>query len=280
MAKTTTSIISVPLFGVPVFSNLQRVSGDGGAAALSSSGAFSFDTLNDFDGLAVGETAELKFSYTATAVDGSSTGEINVTVEGDTSSQSAQMTGAEIKAAYEAEDDTNALTDQLLDRIGKIGSNGWIDYNHSDHTPVTVPANTWHTILNDGLGPFSNDAYPPEGVNSVMNNTTGALDLTQLSIGDDIQIRNDYVVIPSINGAILELRYTLGTGAGAYTLPRAPRRLYRGAGQEEREALLTDYIYVGDSNTRDNPVYIQVKCSAQFDFFSYGLVAKITRRRF
>ena len=277
MSKVTTSIISVPLFGVPSFSNLQRVSGVGGSAALSSSGAFSFDTLNDFDDLAEGETRELKFSYTATAADGTASGEIDITVEGDTGSSGSTLTGAQIKALYEAESDTNALTDARASKIDALILDGFIDYNNSAQ-PDSVPADTWHDIPNNGGGAFSNSAYTPEGGTLLIDTATGAIDPTQLALGDAILIRNDSTVTPTINNALFEFRYSLGGDGGYYTLPKTPFRLNRGAGVEDRIVSSTDFIYMGDENTRSNPIILQVKCSAAFSIDNAGSAILAIRR--
>jgi len=41
---------------------------------------------------------------------------------------------------------------------------GFIDYNDTSTsaTPITLVADTWTTIPNDGLGAFSNDSYKPD----------------------------------------------------------------------------------------------------------------------
>lgn len=154
---------------------------------------------------------------------------------------------------------------------------GFVDYNNTI-SATTVLANTWHTLPNDAAGAFTNITFLPEGVTTILDTSTGALDFTDLSIGDALLIRNDFTVTPTINNALFEFRYSLGGGAGAYTLPKTPFRLNRGAGVADRIVQSADYIYIGDSNTQSNPVQLQVKCSAQFDVLNAGSAIQILRK--
>ena len=83
---------------------------------------------------------------------------------------------------------------------------------------------------------------------------------------------------PSVNGALLEIRYVLGNGAGAYTLPNRLMRLYRGAGTPDRIVGATHKIYMGDANTRDNPIGIEVRCSADATVQNAGSVITVLAR--
>ena len=89
--------------------------------------------------------------------------------------------------------------------------------------------------------------YKPAGVTELMDVSTGAIDPTELSLGDSILIRNDYVVNPATNNSLLEFRYSLGTGAGAYVLEKTVGRLDDGSGRDYRQSVSTDLIYMGDT---------------------------------
>lgn len=156
---------------------------------------------------------------------------------------------------------------------------GFIDYNDTATavTPITLAADTWTTVTNDGLGAFSNSAYMPAGVTQLMDTSTGEFDFTELSLGDIALIRNDFTVTPSINGSRVELRYVLGTGGGEYTLAKLLGKLEAGAGVGYRFALGLDEVYMGDTNTRDNLVTLQVKCSEPATLVNSGSVVTILR---
>lgn len=157
---------------------------------------------------------------------------------------------------------------------------GFIDYNDSatSVTPITLAADTWTTLTNDGLGAFTNTNYIPSGITSLMSTPAGTIDISELDLGDSIIVRNDYTVTPSANNQILQFRYVLGTGAGEYTLEKMIGRLDVGSGVPERFSLTPDYIYVGDANTRDNPITMQIKTSGTGTVVNSGSVIQVINR--
>lgn len=138
---------------------------------------------------------------------------------------------------------------------------GFIDYNDATGS-VALIADTWTDIPNNGLGVYSNSDFSPEGVAELMDTSTGYINVTFLELGDSILVRNDFQVNPSANNALLQFRYVLGDGAGSYSLEKTIGRLDSGSGKDYRYALDPDLIYMGDSNTRDNPIKIQIKLSS------------------
>lgn len=155
--------------------------------------------------------------------------------------------------------------------------NGFIDYNDTTGN-VSLIANTWTTVPNNGLGAFTNTSFPPTGVTQLMDTSTGAIDTNQLSLGDTIIIRNDFKINPGTNNALLEFRYQLGAGAGLYTLETNIGRLDSGSGQDYRSALKSDLIYMGDDNTRLNPIVLQVKLSTNGTLLNAGSVIQVIKR--
>ena len=176
----------------------------------------------------------------------------------------------------------NELLEQILAATSGGGSGtgqGFIDYNDTSttSTPLVLSSDVWTTIPNDGLGSFSNDTYKPAGVTELMNVASGAIDPTELTLGNTILIRNDYVVTPGTNNTLLEFRYTLGTGGGAYTLEKIIGRLDSGSGNPYRFSLVPDLIYMGDLNTINNPIAIQVKLSANGTLVNAGTVIQVIK---
>ena len=163
---------------------------------------------------------------------------------------------------------------------GGGGQNGFIDYNDTSTTssPLVLSGGVWTTIPNDGLGVASNDTYPPSGVTELMDVSSGAIDATELSLGDTMIIRNDYLVTPGTNNTLLEFRYSLGTGGGVYTLEKIIGRLDSGSGQPYRFSLSTDLIYMGDLNTKDSPIILQAKLSANGTLVNNGTVIQVIKR--
>lgn len=153
---------------------------------------------------------------------------------------------------------------------------GWEDYNDAatSVTPIAVPAATWTTLPNDGLGPSTNTGYGPPGVSRLYDVSGNAIDTSELSVGDDIFVRPDFVITPSVNSSTVALRFALGTGGGSYTLPTFLPTLQDGAGNPHRFGLSTYYVYMGDTNTKDSPVSLQLYISDAASVVFNGLVIR------
>lgn len=172
----------------------------------------------------------------------------------------------------------NATDAAVWDVSGdSVGHQGFADYNDAATAlaPISVVADTWTRLTNDKQGAYTNIAYMPSGVDRFFNED--GIDVSDLSLGDSIVIRYDFTVTPAINGAFLEFRLLLGAGAGEYPLQRPVGTLSNGAGYAypvTGEIL----VYMGDLNTRDNPIYLEVKCSESATIVNAGLAIVIVRR--
>ena len=111
-----------------------------------------------------------------------------------------------------------------------------------------------------------------------MDVSTGAIDTSELHLGDAILIRNDFKINPNTNNALLEFRYQLGAGGNIYTLETNLGRLDDGSGKDYRFSLKPDLIYMGDTNTKDNPIVIQVKLSTNGTLTNAGSVIQLIKR--
>ncbi len=151
-----------------------------------------------------------------------------------------------------------------------------MDYNDATGN-VSIVSNTWTTIPNDGLGAFTNKTYKPEGVTEFMDSSVGSITVDELDLGDTIIIRNDFTINPNTNNALLEFRYQLGTGGAAYTLETTLGRLDDGSGKDYRFSLKPDLIYMGDLNTKNNPISLQVKLSTDGVLNNAGTVIQLIK---
>ncbi len=154
---------------------------------------------------------------------------------------------------------------------------GFADYNNAGGA-ITLLADTWTPITNDGAGGFTNELFLPDGVTRLMNTSTGEIDVSELSLGDAIIIRQDYTVTQGANNSLLEARYSLGTGGGAYTLTTLKQRLDDGTGTTYRFSLTTDMIYMGDANTRDNPICFELKLENAGSVVNAGTAIYVVKR--
>ena len=153
---------------------------------------------------------------------------------------------------------------------------GFADYNNT-LPAISLTADTWTPVTNNGLGAFTNKASLPQGITELMDTTNGAIDTTQLNIGDSIFIRNDVTITPNTNNSLLSFRYKLGSGVNQYFLETIIGRLDSGSGQPYRFSLRTDFIYMGDDNTRLNPIELQVKLSTNGSLLNAGSVIYVSK---
>lgn len=171
--------------------------------------------------------------------------------------------------------------DQWVNGGGSVGTtDGIADYNDATTsvTPVTLAANTWTTIPNDGQGGFTNLNYLPSGVTKLMDTNNGHFDFAELSLGDNCFIRNDFSVTPNTNNALLELRYLLGAVGAEYTLETIIGRLDSGSGVPYRFSLTPQMIYMGDSDTKDNPIRLQIRLSTNGSLVNAGSAIGVVKR--
>lgn len=155
-------------------------------------------------------------------------------------------------------------------------NDGWADYNNASGS-IAVLAGEWTTLENDGAGAFTNTTYLPPGVSRLLDTATGAMDFTELALGDEVQIRQDVNVRPSVNGAQVEMRVKLGAGAGTYYLTHSTAVLNQGGGVDYPLIQLL-HIYMGDTNTRANPGVIQIRCTEDATITNNGSYITAKRR--
>lgn len=156
------------------------------------------------------------------------------------------------------------------------GINGFIDYNDTTGA-ISLTSDTWTDVPNNGLGSFTNKTYRPNGVEDVMDTSTGYLDFSQLSLGSQILVRNDFTVVPNTNNSLLEVRYVLGQGAGEYALKFWSERLDSGSGIDYQR-VISFPIYMGDTNTQGGVGKLQVKLSSNGTLTNAGSYIKIDLR--
>ena len=131
----------------------------------------------------------------------------------------------------------------------------WADYNDAATTlsPISLPvADTFYDLTNDGTGPYTNTAYASTETAGIWDTVTQQFDFTGLSLGDTVDIRLDIVPTTGASNTLVTPRFDLAIGSGApYSIP-FNSVYYKTAGLQSNITFNTS-IYIGDSNTRDNP---------------------------
>ena len=151
---------------------------------------------------------------------------------------------------------------------------GFMDYNDATGQ-ISLTAETWTDVPNDGAGAFTNKTHAPLGVDELLDVSTGYLDFSDLDLGDSVQVRIDFKVSPNVNNAKLQCRYVLGSGAGEYALSVFEKRLDSGSGIDYDSDKGSFLIYMGDENTRGNPGKLQVKLSSAGTLTNAGVAIQV-----
>lgn len=142
-------------------------------------------------------------------------------------------------------------------------SQGLYDYNDATTTgtPIALTlANTFYDLTNDGAGAFTNKTYALDGLDDIWDVATNQFDWTDgtvLALGDTVDIRVDVDIITTGTNKAFELDIELGVGGAPYKLPIIPLVNFKTAGTYHDVRMMS--IYMGDSNTLDNPAKLEAK---------------------
>lgn len=140
---------------------------------------------------------------------------------------------------------------------------GIMDYNDSATagTPIAIPGtSTFTDIPNDGLGAFTNKTYKVSGVSELWDAGTGLFDWTDLSLGDQVNIRFDATVTTTTanQNVVVQLLMAVGSG-GSYGILFIDTT-FKSAGTYPLNRF--NMVYMGDTTTLNNGAKFQIKSDA------------------
>ena len=195
------------------------------------------------------------------------------------------MTSAE-RAAWDSEWGDWVLdtdTDRLYQgRAGVLGGNlvgppigGFENYEDAvtSSTPLVVPASTWTTVPNDGLGSQTNTEEKPPSVSRLFDVSNGALDISDLKKGDQVTVRYDFVLTPSANGSFASVRLMFGD-LFPFTLTSIIGTLSNSAGTEYPYSEIVKF-FVGEDDMRLAPILLQIHCSQNATLVNRGVFVSV-----
>lgn len=158
--------------------------------------------------------------------------------------------------------DAKDLLGKIHGYIGNVGygsfRGGYGDYSDSttSGSPIAIAASAGYvTLTNDGVGSYTNTDNLPFGVTRLYNSSTNSIDLSQLNIGDQVIIRIDIDIVVATNNTGVSVDAFLGGGGGTYSLNFGNRNFKTPATYKMCEHMM---VHLGDSNTKDNPVFIKI----------------------
>jgi len=154
---------------------------------------------------------------------------------------------------------------------------GWMAYSDAATaiTPLSIPGtNVYTNLSNDGAGSYTNLLFAPPGVTALWNTTTNSLDFSELNVGDTVDIRLDLTITTSSNNQEVATRLLLADGGFSYDLPFNDN-MYKSPNSYH----LVKYmgLYIGDTNTRDNPAKIQVATDDTLDVVFNGIYIRVLK---
>lgn len=150
-------------------------------------------------------------------------------------------------------------------RSNPISMGVW-DYNDAATagTPISiVSAATYYFLTNDILGTRTNTTYGLVGVGDIWDAATQTFDFSALSLGDTVDIRLDVTVTTAGVNHVIDLDLQLGIGSTPYQIAFVSGENYKTA--STNTLTVWNSIYIGDTNTKDNPAKFRIKSDATGD---------------
>lgn len=150
-------------------------------------------------------------------------------------------------------------TESIILQVPRTDKIGFFDYNNAGANQSHTGSGGFVKLTNDELGSFTNKTYKPDTVTDVWDKTLNQFDFTDLALGDMVDIRVDVEVTTTTANQDVSLQLELGIGGVPYTLqvdfisPKTAgfHRLLSYTG-----------IYMGDTNTLNNPGEVQLDTDA------------------
>ena len=130
---------------------------------------------------------------------------------------------------------------------------GWQDYNDlaTKTTPITLTADTWTELPNDGAGPYTQTGHKIFDHGNIWDTAANSFNFTDLSVGDVLIIRLSATVTTYSSNINIGGKLKLATGSGIeYDVPFF-FGLVKSAGSHY--ITTTTMIYIGNTETRDYP---------------------------
>lgn len=163
---------------------------------------------------------------------------------------------------------------------GLLNPNGWtrigwenVNDASTSVTPLTVPADTWVSLPNDGLGPATITEYRPSDVDgttpvTLFDTATGTIDPSNIPLGSILLTRIDFTITPTVANAAVDFRFVLA--GGVINLERSVA-LLTSAGVAYQEVFEAS-TFIGAEFVKSSPIQLQVRCSAASTVVNSGLV--------
>ena len=153
---------------------------------------------------------------------------------------------------------------QQLSTLGGGGENNtdgfeYVSDKNLENNPISLAADTWTKVTNDGTSSSTKRQHLPEGVTRIYDTSTDRIKLDQLPKNGWLIFRFGVKVEPNVDNVTLKARiaYTLPDGFKFYLV--APGALLNDGAGIEYEEQFTLTFYVGDQDSKDGYGELEVR---------------------
>lgn len=153
---------------------------------------------------------------------------------------------------------------QQLSTVGGGGENNtdgfeYVSDKNLESNPITLVADTWTKVTNDGTSGSTKRQHLPEGVTCIYDTDLQRIRLKELPINGWLIFRFGVKVIPNVDNMTLKARikYTLPDGFQFYL--QAPGALLNDGAGIEYEEQFTLTFYVGDEDSKNGYGELEVR---------------------
>ena len=172
-----------------------------------------------------------------------------------------------IDSLAELQANQKLLISRLQRQLGSLGGGGelnsdgfeYVSDKNLESNPITLVADTWTKVTNDGASSSTKRNSLPEGVTRIYDVDTDRIKLDQLPTTGWLIFRFGVKVNPNVDNVTLKARiaYTLPDGFKFYL--QAPGALLNDGAGIEYEEQFTLTFYVGDQDTKDGYGELEVR---------------------
>lgn len=134
---------------------------------------------------------------------------------------------------------------------------GFFTYNDlaTQSTPISHTGGVDTTLTCDELGPQTLKTFAPTGIADVWDASAGEFDFSEMSVGDMIDIRLDILVTTTVPNQEVVIVLEAAQGGSSYRVP-FDQAFFKTAGEHVVDRY--NGLYMGDSNTLDNPAQFMI----------------------
>lgn len=142
-------------------------------------------------------------------------------------------------------------------------------------TPLAGSTGVTYVVPNDGAGAFSLSSLPT-GFSSMWVPGTNSFDLSQLAVGDEVEIRFDAEVTTTASNQDVRVYLELNQSPGTPFNTEFVNSSFKTAGVHPINKF--NKVYVGSTDVRDNPAQFKIVSDAAFTLKVNGWAIFVTRR--